>query len=230
MFNKKCLIYTVLVVLFTSGCTVDKKIWEAIARIEKRLDAIEKIVLPPQEEVQQSAYMVPVGKSPVLGKADAKTNIIVFSNFQCPFCAHADKALREAIEDEELKGRVNLVFKHFPFDRHPLARQASKATLAAQEQGKFWDMSEIIFTNQNELGPENIQKWAQKIGLDMNKFNSDLKNNEARYEEQINEEILLGKDVAKLKGTPWILIDGWLFEADAINAATVKEFIKAKNL
>lgn len=229
MLKKNWLIYVALA-LFITGCTVDKKIYDMIAQIEKRLDVIEKIVLPPKEEVQQSAYVVPVGKSPVLGKADAKNSIVVFTNYQCPFCARADIALREVIKDNELKDQVNLVFKHFPFDRHQMARPASKAAMAAGEQGKFWDMTEIIFANQKDLNAENIQVWAKKIGLDMNKFNSDLKANDEKYDAQINEDLKLGAEEAHLKGTPWILVGGWLFEGDKIDAASIKAFLKSKNL
>ena len=226
---KNWLLYTVLFALLTSSCTVDKKVWDAIARIEKRLDAIEAIVLPPKEDTQTSAYIIPVGQSPVLGKPDAKNSIVVFTNFQCPYCARADKALRKVLEDDELKDQVNIVFKHFPFDRHVLARTASKAALAAKEQNKFWDMAEIIFENQSDLSNDNIQKWAQKIGLDMAKFNNDLKANDQKYDEQINEDMKFGEK-AHIKGTPWILLGGWLFEVNSIDPASVKAFIKSKNL
>ena len=230
MINKRWLIYTALLALFMSSCTVDKKIYDMIAQIEKRLDVIEKIVLPPKEETQQNAYVIPVAHSPVLGKADAKNSIVVFTNFQCPFCARADASLRDVIKDSELKDQLNLVFKHFPFERHKMARPASKAAMAASEQGKFWDMTKIIFENQKDLSPENIQIWAKKIGLDINKFNNDLKANDAKYDAQINEDIKLGAEQAQLKGTPWILIGGWLYESDKIDPASVKAFLKAKNL
>lgn len=230
MVKKNWLLYIASLGLFLSSCTVDKKIEDRLAQIEKRLEAIEKIVLPPKEEVQEKAYVVPVGKSPVLGKADAKNSIVIFTNFQCPFCARADVSLREAIKDNELKDKLNLVFKHFPFERHQMARPASKAALAAGEQGKFWEMTEIIFANQKDLSPENIQVWAKKIGLNMEKFNSDLKTNDEKYEAQINEDIKLGAEEAHLKGTPWILIGGWLFEADKIDANSIKAFMKSKNL
>jgi len=230
MVKKNWLIYTASWALFLSGCTVDKKIYDMLAQIEKRLDVIEKIVLPPKEELQQSAYVIPVGNSPVLGKADAKNSIVVFTNYQCPFCARADASLREVIKDNELKDKLNLVFKHFPFERHQMARPASKAAMAAGEQGKFWEMTEIIFANQKDLSAENIQAWAKKIGLNIEKFNSDLKANDEKYEAQINEDLKLGAEGAHLKGTPWILIDGWLFEADKIDANSVKAFLKSKNL
>jgi protein-disulfide isomerase len=229
MLRKNRFIGAALLALLISGCTVDKKIYDMIARIEKRLDIIEKIVLPPKEDAQQSAFNIPVAKSPILGKADAKNSIIVFTNYQCQFCARADAMLREALKDKDLKEEVNLVFKHFPFDRHHMARPASKAAMAAQEQGKFWDMTEIIFANQKDLSPENIQVWAQKIGLDMNKFNADLKANDEKYELQIKEDMKLGEE-AQLQGTPLILIGGWPFDPAKIDAASIKAFIKAKGL
>src|SRR5580704_918896 len=81
----------------TKGCMADKQVHDLIAKLDARISALEKIVIPPKEEqkVQTNAYDIPVDGSYVLGNKDAKVHVIVFSNFQCPYCAHADKALRD---------------------------------------------------------------------------------------------------------------------------------------
>jgi protein-disulfide isomerase len=233
VFSAFAVLFVLIAALFMFNRWSDKKTQEAIAKIEARLDAVEKIVMPPKEEpeVQKEAFVVPVGDSYVLGPKDAKVSITVFSNFQCPYCSRADKALRELLKDEELKSTTNIVFKHFPFDRHTNARPASKATLAAGEQGtdKFWAMAEKIFANQNDLSDKNYQKWAKEIGLDMAKFNAALKTNDKKYDDMINADIKLGADAAQLRGTPWILVGGWLLDGD-IDVPTIKKMIKEKNL
>ncbi len=125
--------------MFTlSGCK-DRKVYDEIDELKKRVAALEKMLTPPKEEpqVQTEAYNIPLDDSPVYGDKNAPVHIVVFSNFECPYCAKADKALRDLLKDESLKSKVNLVFKNFPFDRHAEARPAAKAALAAGEQGKF---------------------------------------------------------------------------------------------
>jgi protein-disulfide isomerase len=227
-----------LALIFLTSCKTDKKVSDlvkkledTITKLEARIEALEKIVLPPKEEpfVQESAYNIPIGESYVLGDKNADVSIVVFSNFQCPYCSRADKALRELRKDEELKDKINIVFKHFPFERHVEARPAAKAALAAGEQGKFWEMTEIIFANQGDMNQQNYEKWAAKIGLKMEKFKQDLKKNDKKYDELIEKDVELGVKEAKLEGTPWILVGGWLLEGE-INPATIKKMIKKHDL
>jgi protein-disulfide isomerase len=223
-----------LALVFLNGCTADKKIaelTELVKKLEARIEALEKVVTPAKEEPakQQAAYDIPVGESYVLGNKDAKVHITVFSNFQCPYCARADKALRELTNDPKLKDKINVVFKHFPFDRHPEAKPASKAAMAAGEQGKFWEMSDKIFSHQDSMNEKNYQKWAKEIGLNLDKFKKDLKDNDQKYNDLIDKDIKLGAETAKLEGTPWILVGGWLLEGD-ISAATINKMIEEKKL
>lgn len=218
------------------GCTVNKEIQDRLLKIENRLSELEKMLKPLRDEPeeQKEAFNVPVGNSFVLHAKDSenkgdKAHIVVFSNFQCPYCAQADAALRKLLEDPELKDQIDIVFKHFPFDRHPFARPASKAALAAGEQGsdKFWQMTEMLFKNQDKLSDENFVKWAKEINLDVAKFQKDLKDNDKKYDEMINEDIKIGAEQAKLQGTPWILIDGWVL-TKGLSPADIKEEIKKR--
>lgn len=224
-----------IALVFLYGCTSDKRInelAESIKNMEARLQTIEKVIMPAAQEepqAQQAAYDIPVDDSYLLGDEGAKVHIVVFSNFQCPYCAKADKALRDLLNDSELKGKINIVFKHFPFDRHEQARPAAKAALAAGEQGKFWQMAEKIFAHQDSLSAKNYQKWAKEVGCNTAKFNNDLKNNDKKYDAIIDKDILLGAEKAHLQGTPWILVNGWLLEG-GINAESVKKMIQEKNL
>ncbi|MCA9508326.1 MAG: DsbA family protein [Myxococcales bacterium] len=242
MNNKKSLLISLLVLLavVVAGGLVTKYLLDKLTQAEARIDVIEKVIFPPkeEEEVQKEAFDVPVGNSFVLGPKDAPISVTVFSNFQCPYCAMADTALRTLVNNEKLQGKVNLVFKHFPFDRHASARPASKAAFAAGEQGndKFWAMSEKIFAHQSDLkekNPEQLNKmftaWAKEIGCDVNKFEADLKANDQKYDDQINQDIKLGAEKAELRGTPWILVNGWLLKGD-INAETILSMSKEHKL
>jgi protein-disulfide isomerase len=232
---KRLMISLTMLSLFAwmNGCTVDKSIQEIekrLAKMEERLAAIEKLIMPPKEEPQKEAYNIPVGSSHVLtapgANAEPKAHITVFSNFQCPYCAHADASLRELLKDPTLKDRIDIVFKNFPFERHPMARAAAKASLAAGEQGndKYWKMVEVLFKNQKDLSDAKFAVWAKQIGLNVDKFKKDLKDNDKKYDELINEDIKTGAETAHLRGTPWILVDGWLLEGE-INPTTIKNML-----
>ena len=226
--------YVVLVLFLLLGVVAymgNKKLNDNFSDLNKRLTVVEKIVLPPEEPVQTEAFDIPVGNSFILGNKNAKYNLTVFSNFQCPYCSKADVQIRKLLEDPELKDNLMIVFKHFPFARHVDARMASKACLAAGEQGhdKFWLMSEKCFANQSGLNAANFEKWAKEIGLDVDKFKAHLIANDKKYEEEINNDINLGTQKAQLTGTPWLLINGWMYEEN-ISADNVKKFIKEKKL
>lgn len=197
---------------------------------EKRIEALEKAKLgrPMMPPEQEEAYNISIGSSQILGKKDAKINLVVFSDYQCPFCAKADPILKEAIKDPELKDHINLVFKQFPLSFHQNAKSAAKAALAAGEQGKFWEMSDKLFANQSSLSQENYKKWAKEIGLNVAKWESDLKNNDGKYEDIIKKETEQGINEAKVRGTPSIYVNGW--ELKERSVAGIKQIIKEKKL
>ena len=211
-----------------------KELVERIEKLEKKVASLEKAGPAKrqrrQRQPQTSAYTIPVGDSPVMGKKDAKVNVVIFTDYQCPFCAKVDPMLHDVIKDPELKDKVNVVFKHFPLSFHKDARPASKAAMAAAEQGGefFWKMSEKLYANQRALKPENFSTWAKEIGLDVKKFESDLKANDAKYEAIIDADMKLGQTKAKVRGTPSIYVNGWELRQRSVDG--VKSIIKEKKL
>ena len=210
-----------------------KEMVERIEKLEKKVEALEKRPAGPparpQEQPQTAAYEIPVkADDPVLGKKDAKVNVVIFSDFQCPFCARVDPMLKDVVKDPELKDKVNVVFKQFPLSFHQQAKPAAKAALAAHEQGKFWEMSDKLMANQRDLTAENFKKWAGEIGLNVAKFEADLKNNDAKYEERIKADMDVGSKQAKVRGTPSIYVNGWELKNRSVDG--VKQVIKDKNL
>ena len=111
--------------------------------------------------------------------------------------------------DEVLKAYPNdvkYVFKQFPLTQiHPQAMPAAKASVAAQRQGKFWEMHDIIFKNRSKLQPEDLKRYAEEIGLDMAKFETDIESPEIA--KQIEEEMTLGR-AAGVRGTPTVFVGG----------------------
>lgn len=159
---------------------------------------------PPQEDFSK-VYEIPVAHSPIRGKKDAPITIVSFEDFQCPFCARFRPALKEVLD--AYPNEVNFIIKHFPLGFHQNAKPAAKAAFAAGEQGKYWEMTDLLLENFSSLSSEKIQEIAKSLKLKMKKFNKALKNNDAKYEEWINADMELGQEIG-VRGTPTFYING----------------------
>lgn len=146
------------------------------------------------------------GSDPVLGDKNAEISIIEFSDFQCPFCARAyNDALTQFKKSDYYKnGKVNLVYKHFPLSSiHPFAQKAAEASVCAQEQGKFWEMHDKIFENQNALSVDNLKSYAKSIGLNQAKFDSCL--DDGKAESKVSSDLNQATS-AGAQGTPYFVL------------------------
>lgn len=137
------------------------------------------------------------------GPIDAKVQIVEFSDFQCPYCSRAATATNEIIE--KYGDKVRVVFRHFPLSFHKEAHLASQAALAANEEGKFWEFHDLMFENQRALGRADLEKYAEKLGLNMKKFKKAL--DDGTYKAQVDADLALGKQV-NVSGTPTMFING----------------------
>lgn len=145
-----------------------------------------------------------VGDSPVLGSLNDSVVLIEFSDFQCPFCARSQAPLKQFMD--EAGDRVALVYKHFPLNSiHPHATPAAKAAWAAQQQGKFWEYHDRLFTNQERLGESLYAEIARELGLDLGRFNRDRQSEAAAAAVQADLELATSLG---LEGTPTFLMDG----------------------
>ncbi|MDD2464464.1 MAG: thioredoxin domain-containing protein [Desulfobulbus sp.] len=109
--------------------------------------------------------------APVRGKIDAPVTLVLFSDFECPWCGRLEPVLTELLAKNQDKLRI--VFKHMPLPMHQYAENAALAAIAAQRQGKFWEMHDILFQIKNWTD-STVEETAQKIGLNMEKFHADL--------------------------------------------------------
>jgi len=134
---------------------------------------------------------------PVKGARDAKVTIVLFSDFQCPFCSRVEPTLKRIEEDK--RGDVRIVWKHQPLGMHPNALPAAMAAEAAREQGKFWEMHERLFANQQDLGPAAFERYARELRLDQARFKRGMESDRARS--RIQEDQRLASSVGA-SGTP----------------------------
>jgi protein-disulfide isomerase len=159
---------------------------------------------PPQGPTPATAYEVPVGASPDKGPENAPVTITEFADYECPYSARNEATIARLMN--AYPGKVRVVFKHLPLvSIHHNAMLAAKAAAAAQKQGKFWEMQEKLFTNQNALGEQQIKQYAQEIGLDLTKFEADIKS--AEVQKQVQDDIDLANKL-QINGTPALFVNG----------------------
>ena len=154
---------------------------------------------PPPAEKQD----ISVGDAPVKGPKNAPVTIVEWSDFQCPFCGRVIPTVKQ-IEDT-YKGKVRLAFKHQPLPFHNNAEPAAEAAMAANEQGKFWEMHDKLFANQQSLDRPSLEKYAQEIGLNMSRFKAAL--DASKFKERIQKDSAEGMKVGA-NGTPTFFING----------------------
>jgi len=103
------------------------------------------------------------------GNEDALVTLVEYADYQCPYCGSAHPVIKRL--QKSLGRKLRFVFRNFPLTHaHPYALLAARAAEAAALQGKFWDMHDLIFENQEQLEPEVLPVWAHKIGLNVNQF------------------------------------------------------------
>lgn len=161
-----------------------------------------------------------IGDSPMRGSPMAPVTLYEFSDFQCPHCKLAAPELKKVVEESD--GKVRLVFKHYPLPMHPKAREAAKAAVAADKQGKFWEMHDLLFENQAELQRADFNDYAKKLGLDMKRFKADMQSKET--EKKIESDIAEG-EAAGVDSTPSIFVNDrrFVFPPDQLDAYVKEE-------
>jgi protein-disulfide isomerase len=150
--------------------------------------------------------------APTLGPPGAAYTVVVFSDFVCPYCAHAARELARlrAVHPQS----VRVVFMHYPLDIHaPEAREAAKAAVAAQNQGRFWEYHDLLFGHQDGLGRTLYPLLAMQLSLDVDLFVRDQASEAAAA--VVQESVLEGNRVG-VEGTPTIFVNGRRFDDDDV--------------
>ena len=150
--------------------------------------------------------IVSVGDDSMLGNKDAKVAIIEFSDYQCPYCKRFHTEAFEQLKKGYIDtGKVSFVYRDFPLSFHQNSQKASESAECADEQGKFWEMHNAIFENQDNIAVSDLKKYAKDLGLDTNKFNDcmDL----GRMEKEVKKDFADGS-AAGVTGTPTFFING----------------------
>ena len=142
--------------------------------------------------------------APVRGPANAPVTIVEFSDFECPFCKRAHPTLTQLLKD--YPGKVKLVYRDFPLESiHPQARRSAEAARCAEDQGKFWDYYDVLFSESPKLSPDDLKRYAAQVGMDVKKFDECVAAgvHKATVQRDLDEGTRLG-----VNGTPAFFING----------------------
>lgn len=185
-----------------------KELQDGQKQILERLKKIETVLSARQGPMRPSidynkVYDIRIGNSPVKGPADAKATIVEFSDYQCPFSKGAQPTFKQL--SDAFPKDVKHVYKNYPLPFHQKALPAAKACLAAREQGKFWEMHDLVFDGQPKLEDADFLEYAKKIGLNIKRYEEDIKGD--KVQKQLDEDL---KDVSseEVTGTPTIFLNG----------------------
>ena len=140
----------------------------------------------------------------MVGHAPAPVTLVEYGDYECPFCAAAQPNVREVLRSGG--DSICFAFRHFPLSEvHPRARLAAEAAEAAAAQGRFWQMHELLFANQQALMPADLLTYAAAIRLDIDRFAADLEGH--RYAPAVREHFLSGLR-SGVNGTPTFFVNG----------------------
>jgi len=196
---------------------MEKIIEEYILSHPEVLDkALRKYYTKKKEQLEKAQFtkslknraQIPIGPSPTKGPENAPITLVEFSDFQCPYCARSAPTLKKL--EKKYEGKIRFVFKHFPLTGiHSSAIGASKASMAAMEQGKFWEYHDVLMARQGEWGRAGgkalFDKYAASFGLDMARFSANLESPD--YGKRINQDIALGRKIG-VQSTPTFFVNG----------------------
>jgi protein-disulfide isomerase len=162
-------------------------------------------------------HEIPLVGSPFKGPEKARVVMVEFADFECPHCAQAAPTL-DAVWAQH-KDDVRFVFKYLPLSIHPHGEVAARAAIAAQAQGKFWEMHDVLFANGAHLERADLDNYAKGLQLDVDKFQADF--DSAATTERIKQDRELA-DALKIRGTPTIYLNGRQYDG---RGGTLDEWI-----
>ena len=192
-----------------------------LAAIKKMLESGARAAPPKPKPFEPRDVMI-TGAS-VMGNANAKVTLIEYSDYQCPFCSrHSKQTMPEIIKNYVNEGKVKFLMREYPIPSlHPRATAASQAALCAGDQGKYWEMHDILFSNQRKMSDDDLSGYAAEIGLDAGKYSNCLEQKD--YAERLKSDIEEGKAMG-VSGTPSFVLG--LTDPSDPNKVKVTKFVR----
>ncbi|HZI09521.1 MAG TPA: thioredoxin domain-containing protein [Myxococcus sp.] len=187
----------------------------------------ERTQLPPPGDVERT--WVPLSGLPLRGPATARVTLLVFCDFQSPYCARASERLREV--QREYGDAVRIQYRHNPLPIYPHSQVAAEASVAAAEQGQFWRYHDVLFSRQHALDRASLEKYAAELGLDLARFRDALDTERARL--KVDADAILASKL-QARGTPVFYVNGrpvrFLVEPPELKRIIDEELVLADTL
>ncbi|HEX7969403.1 MAG TPA: DsbA family protein [Stellaceae bacterium] len=140
----------------------------------------------------------------IRGPLDAPVSLVEYGDYECPYCGAAPPIVK-AIE-QQMGDAMQFVFRHFPLTTvHPHAQHAAEAAEAAAAQGKFWEMHDTLYENQQNLDDPDLIAYAEALGLDVGRFTMELAQHV--HMQKVREDFMSGVR-SGVNGTPTFFING----------------------
>lgn len=157
--------------------------------------------------------IVPVkGHDHIQGSTEAPYILLEYGDYQCPYCGDAHDVVKE-IQDR-LGDRLCFVYRSFPLvDIHEHAEHAAEAAEAAAANGRFWEMHDLLYENQNALEDDDLADYAMELGLDPQRLISEVRS--GAHAAHIKQDLVSGEKNG-VNGTPTFFVNGQLFEGEPI--------------
>lgn len=209
--HKEALGQFVLVAIIGLIIVTNVRLIHIITQVNERLVIIDARVqwlgdhLLPTRSDSPNPFVIDVTweGAALRGSPDAPIKIVEFCDFQCPFCAASRAGLEQVFE--QYKGQIMLAYRHFPLAGHPEAMLAAEASECAREQGKFWEMHNLIFENAQDLSDNSYRAFASELQLNLAQFDMCL--SEHRYRDTILSDLRDGQSYG-VGGTPTFFVNG----------------------
>jgi predicted DsbA family dithiol-disulfide isomerase len=172
-------------------------------------------------------YRVPLDNegAPARGASDAAVTMTEFADFQCPYCGRFFPTVKQL--ERDFGDDLRIVYRQFPISIHPYAQKAAEASLCAQDQGKFWEMHDLMFQEQQTLSVTDLKEKAARLGMHHEEFDDCL--DSGKYVERVQEDVEEGTRVG-VGGTPAIFLNGVPLPGGAVSyevaARAIRESIK----
>lgn len=196
-----------------------KQLLEGIkSDVQEIKKAFEEVRRPPSEP-DDKPRPVSIDDDYIRGRTDAKLTFIEFSDFQCPFCERFYRETLPLIEKEYIRtGKVRMVYRDFPMANiHKHAQKAAEAAQCAGEQGKYWEMHDMIFNHQKAMAVNDLKMHAKRLGLSADQFEKCVDSD--KYAEEVKKDMMNGRALG-LEGTPTFFV-GLTGKDKTIQAVTI---------
>jgi protein-disulfide isomerase len=191
--------------------TGESKVLLAIVGVTVVIIAIAALVMTKPAPVLTKADLIPAGAY-IKGNPDASVYLVEFSDFQCPACLAVKPVLDEVLKTHESK--LLFVYRNFPLEQHAMSHQAARTAEAAGKQGKYWEMYDLLFANQDKFSEELFPQLAQQLGLDMTVYAKDY--NDPSVAAKIQSDIADGNRFG-INATPTFFLNGKKLELNNFN-------------